>query len=258
MTTPAKPLVAANWKMHKTSREAIAFVRELLALEPEYTRVDAVICPPFTALAAVHEALGKSPVELGAQTMWYADAGAYTGEISPGMLVAAGVRWVILGHSERRKYSCEADKTVNLKIRAALAHGIKPIVAVGDTSAEHEAGLTIERVIAQTRAAFSGISIADVARCVIAYEPIWAIGTGQSDSPKDANAVMGEIRGAVAGLERTRILYGGSAEPGTIGNLVAQPQIDGVLVGGAGLEASSFAALLDKAWSAPLSGQVSM
>ena len=247
MIPPTRPLVAANWKMHKTVPEAIAFVRDLVALEPDCGHVDAIICPPFTALAAVRDALGESPVELGAQTMWYADSGAFTGEISPRMLLDSGVRWVVLGHSERRQFCGELDEAINRKIRAALVYGITPIVCVGDTPAEHAAGLTLDRVIAQTRAAFSGMSVDHVARCVVAYEPIWAIGTGRSEGPNDANAVMGEIRGAVAGLDRTRILYGGSVEPATIRCLVAQPHIDGALVGGAGLEASSFAALLDEA-----------
>ena len=255
--TSTKPLVVANWKMHKTAFEAIAFVRELLALKPDCSHVDAVICPPFTALAAVHDALGISPIEVGAQTMWYADSGAFTGEISPRMLLESGVRWVVLGHSERRQYCGEVDETINRKIRAALAHGIIPIVAVGDTPAEHAAGITLERVAEQTRAAFDGMNADEVARCVVAYEPIWAIGSGQSDSPEVANAVMGEIRGAVPGLDRTRILYGGSVEPATIRSLVAQPHIDGALVGGASLEASSFVALLDESRGRALSGQAS-
>jgi triosephosphate isomerase len=180
--------------------------------------------------------------------MWYADSGAFTGEISPPMLLESGVRWVTLGHSERRKFCGETDAMINQKIRAALAHFITPIVAVGDTAAEHAAGITFERVIAQVRAAFSGISAAAVARCVVAYEPIWAIGkTGQSERPQDANATLGAIRGAIAGFERTRILYGGSVEPATIADLVAQPHIDGALVGGAGLNPRSYAALLANA-----------
>ncbi len=247
MIGPTRPLVAANWKMHKTVGEAVAFVSELRALGPDCAQVDAVICPPFTALAAVRDALGESPFELGAQTMSYADSGAFTGEISPRMLLDSGVRWVIVGHSEVRKFCGETDETINWKIRAALAHGITPIVAVGDSATEHVAGMTFERVIAQARAAFSGISAAEVARCVVAYEPIWAIGTGRSERPQDANATLGEIRGAVAGLERTRILYGGSVEPATIADLVAQPHIDGALVGGAGLNPRSYAALLENA-----------
>lgn len=247
MTASMKFLVAANWKMHKTAAEAVAFARELLAREPDCAQVDAVIFPPFTALAAVREALGESRVELGAQTMWYADSGAFTGEISPRMLLESGVLWVILGHSERRRFCGETDELINRKIRAALAHGITPVVAVGDTRAEHAAGKTFERVIAQARAAFRGISAADVARCVVAYEPIWAIGTGAGERPEDANATMGEIRGAVKGFEGTRILYGGSVEPATIQSLVAQPHIDRALVGGASLDAHSYAALLANA-----------
>jgi triosephosphate isomerase len=250
MTEPTRPLVVANWKMHKTVAEAIAFVRELLALGPDCAQVDAVICPPFTALAAARDALGESPVELGAQTMWYADSGAFTGEISPPMLLESGVRWVILGHSERRQFCGETDEMINHKIRAALAHGITPIVAVGDTAAEHAAGTTFERVVTQVRAAFRGISAADVVRCVVAYEPIWVIGTGKGERPQGANATMGEIRGAVAGLERTRLLYGGSVEPETIAELVAQRHIDGALVGGAGLDPRSYAKLLTNAAAA--------
>ena len=252
-----KPLVVANWKMHKTALEAIDFVRDLLAFQLDCTHVDAVICPPFTALAAVHDALGVSPVELGAQTMCYAESGAFTGEISPRMLLDSGVRWVVLGHSEPRRYCGELDATINRKIRAALAHGITPFVAVGDSPAEHAAGITLERVVEQTRAAFDGIGAGEVAHCVVAYEPIWAIGSGKSDSPEAANAVMGEIRGAVAGLDRTRILYGGSVEPATIRRLVAQPHIDGALVGGASLEAGSFVALLDDAQGGALIAQAS-
>jgi len=241
------PLVAGNWKMHKTIPEAVAFVRELHALGPDCTRVDAVVCPPFTALAAVRDALAGSPVALGAQTMWYTDSGAFTGEVSPVMLRDCGVGWVVLGHSERRQFCGELDDLINRKIGAALAHGIVPIVAVGETAEEHAAGLTHERVVTQTRAAFAGIPPADVARCVVAYEPLWAIGTGQTDSPAGANAVMGEIRAAVAGLGDIRILYGGSVKPENIGSFVAQPNIDGALVGGASLDPRSFAALLANA-----------
>ena len=241
------PLVAGNWKMHKTVPEAVAFVRELRALGPDTSHVDAVVCPPFTALAAVRDALAGSRVALGAQTMWYADSGAFTGEISPLMLRDCGVDWVLLGHSERRQYCGEHDDTINRKVRAALAHGIVPIVAVGETAAEHSAGLARERVLTQTRAAFDDMPAADVARCVVAYEPIWAIGTGQTDTPDGANAVMGEIRAALPGLKDVRILYGGSVKPENIGSFVAQPNIDGALVGGASLEPRSFAALLANA-----------
>jgi triosephosphate isomerase len=242
-----KTLVVGNWKMNKTPAEAIQFIHELRGLDPDLSNADGVVCPPFVALNDVRFALGDSAIGLGAQTMHYADHGAFTGEVSPPMLVAVGARWVILGHSERRAYSGETDAAINKKIPAALAHGITPIVAVGETLEEHEAGLAISRVVSQIQAAFAGIAEADVARCVVAYEPIWAIGTGKVDSPTNANATMGAIRAAVAGLESTRLLYGGSAKADNIGALVAQRHIDGALVGGASLDPKSFAALLQNA-----------
>jgi triosephosphate isomerase (TIM) len=241
------PLIAGNWKMHKTIPEALGFVRELLALGPDCRSADAVVCPAFTALAAVRDARAGSPVALGAQTMWYAESGAFTGEVSPLMLRDCGVTWVVLGHSERREFCGEIDDTINRKIAAALKHGITPIVAVGETADEHAAGFTRDRVVTQIRGAFAGIPMGDVARSVVAYEPLWAIGSGQSDSPEGANAVMGEIRAAVAGLADVRILYGGSVKPENVGSFVAQPNIDGALVGGASLDPRSFAALLANA-----------
>jgi triosephosphate isomerase len=240
-------LVVGNWKMFKTPVEAVRFVHELRALEPDLTSAEAVICPPFVALSAVGDALAGSAIGLGAQTMHWADSGAFTGEISPPMLLACNATWVILGHSERRAYAGETDATINRKIPAALAHGITPIVAVGETNEEHAAGLARDRVVAQIRAAFAGISAADAARCVVAYEPIWAIGTGNVDTPESANAIMGAIRGAVDGLAGTRILYGGSVKPDNIAALVGQEHIDGALVGGASLDPVSFNALLRNA-----------
>jgi triosephosphate isomerase len=242
-----KTLVVGNWKMHKSPADAVRFVHELRALDPDLQYADAVICPPFIGLGAVGEALGGGPIGLGAQTMHWATSGAFTGEISPTMLVACGVGWVILGHSERRAFAGESDLTINRKISAALEHGITPIVAVGETHEEHAAGLARDRVVAQTRAAFAGFAAADVARCVVAYEPIWAIGTGNVEDPRDANAIMGEIRAAVDGLQSTRLLYGGSVKPDNIGVLVEQDQIDGALVGGASLDPTSFAALVRNA-----------
>jgi triosephosphate isomerase len=242
-----KTLVVGNWKMHKAPDDAVRFVHELRALAPELTYADAVICPPFVALAAVAAALDGSTVGLGAQTMHWAQSGAFTGEISPTMLAACGVGWVILGHSERRALAGETDLSINRKITAALDHGLTPIVAVGETHEEHSAGLARDRVVAQTRAAFAGLAADDVGRCVVAYEPIWAIGTGNIDDPHDANTIMGEIRGAVAGLQRARLLYGGSVKPDNIAALVEQEHIDGALVGGASLDPASFAALLRNA-----------
>jgi triosephosphate isomerase len=244
---PRKPLVAGNWKMHKTLAETVAFVRDLRARALPLGAVDALVCPPYTALAAARDALAGSGVALGAQNVCWAEQGAFTGEISAPMLVELGVSWVVIGHSERRAYFGELDERINEKIRAALAHGITPIVAVGETAEEHAAGVAVDRVRDQIAVAFAGIAPADVARCVVAYEPIWAIGTGSADSPPEANAIMGAIRAAVRGLEDVRMLYGGSVKPDNIAAFVAQPDIDGGLVGGASLDPASFAALLEGA-----------
>ncbi|HZO93448.1 MAG TPA: triose-phosphate isomerase [Candidatus Baltobacteraceae bacterium] len=242
--TRRKPLIAGNWKMHKTIAETRAFIAALREHELRLDEVDAVICPPFTALAAAGEALRGTAIGLGAQNVCWAESGAYTGEISPRMLVELGVRWVVIGHSERRAMFGELDERINEKLRAALAHGITPILAVGETAEEHVAGRARDKVRWQVEAAFAGIDAGDVARCVVAYEPIWAIGTGHADTPESANAIMGEIRAAVAGLQDVRVLYGGSVKPENLAAFVAQPNIDGGLVGGASLEPASFAALL--------------
>jgi triosephosphate isomerase (TIM) len=241
------PLIVGNWKMHKTVAETTAFVRDVRARKLPFGEVDAVICPPFTALAAAHDALQGSALGLGAQNMHWAEQGPYTGEISPLMLLELGVQWAVLGHSERRALCGEVDERINQKVRAALAHGITAIVAVGETADEHRAGAALARVRAQVTAAFAGIPPGDVARCVVAYEPIWAIGTGTADTPSEANALMGEIRYIVPGLEDVRLLYGGSVKPDNIAAFLAQPNIDGGLVGGASLEPASFTALLEEA-----------
>ena len=240
-----RPLIAANWKMHKTVADGLAFVGAFLAGgDADGELVDVVIAPPFTALFSIAEALNGTSVALGAQTMHYAQQGAFTGEISPLMLRDLGVTYVILGHSERREHYGEMDADVNLKMKSALAHGITPIVAVGETAAEHELGLTHERVVTQARAAFEDIAPGDIAQCVVAYEPIWAIGTGHSDTPENANAVMGTIRACLPALADVRILYGGSVKPETIAAFMAQPNIDGGLVGGASLTVESFGPLV--------------
>ncbi len=242
-----RPLIVGNWKMHKTVAQTVTFIEELRKSRLPLAEVDAVICPPFTSLEAARNALAGSPIGLGAQNMHWAPEGPFTGEISPLMLVELGVRWVVLGHSERRAMFGELDERVNEKVRAALAYGITPIVAVGETAEEHAAGEALAKVQFQVRAAFSGIPPADVARCVVAYEPIWAIGTGHADSPQQANAIMGEIRRAVHGLADVRLLYGGSMKPENVTAFVAQPNIDGGLVGGASLDPASFVALLEGA-----------
>jgi triosephosphate isomerase len=241
-----RPLIAGNWKMHKTVAETRALIRELRAADLPHD-VDIVVAPPFTALAAAHDELRESHIGLGAQTMNDATHGAFTGEISPVMLEELGVRFVILGHSERRMHCGETDAAVNLKVRAALAHGLTPIVAVGETRDEHAAHRTRERVTAQVRAAFAEVSVPDVMRCVVAYEPIWAIGTGLIDDPENAGDVIGEIRAAVEGLEHARLLYGGSMKGENAAALMAQPNVDGGLVGGASLTASGFLAVVNAA-----------
>jgi len=241
-----RPLIVGNWKMHKTVAETRALLSELCAAElPRGVQV--VAAPPFTALAAAGEALRGSAIELGAQTMHYADSGPFTGEISPVMLRELGVDWVVLGHSERRAHCNENDDDVALKVRAALAHDITPIVAVGESAVEHERDETIGKVTFQARAAFAGLRAAEVAKCVVAYEPIWAIGTGRNDEPESADAVIAEIRAAVDGLQNARCLYGGSMNAENAAALMEQPQIDGGLVGGASLKARSFLAIVEAA-----------
>jgi triosephosphate isomerase len=239
-----RPLIVGNWKMHKT----LAQTRELLqalrahALPPE---VDVVVCPPFTALAAASEELHGSRIALGAQTMHEEEQGAFTGEVSPIMLRELSVSYVILGHSERRRFSCETNESIARKVRAALAHDITPIVAVGETAEEHERGLAIELAVSRTRAAFAELTQQDVARCVVAYEPIWAIGTGLVDEPSGANVVMGAIRHCLPGLQKARILYGGSMKADNAVALAKQSNIDGGLIGGASLTAQAFLAIIE-------------
>ena len=244
MSKARKPLIAGNWKMHKTVAETRAFFAELRERALPLDDVDAVICPPFTALAAAHDDVAETNIGLGAQNVSWAPEGAFTGEVSAPMLAELGVRWVVIGHSERRALFGELDVRVNEKARIALAYGITPIVAVGETAEQHAAGLARDTVHAQVIAAFDGMPAGDVARCVLAYEPIWAIGTGHAETPDGANTTMGEIRGAVDGLQNVRILYGGSMNPGNVASFVAQPNIDGGLVGGASLDPASFAELL--------------
>ncbi len=238
-----KPLIAGNWKMHKTIAQTRAFVRELAAcVIPE--DVDVAIAPPFTSMPAAREELGTSRIALAAQTMHDFAHGPFTGEVSAPMLVELGIRYVILGHSERRAFCAESDDGINRKVRSALTHGMTPIVAVGETAEEHALGETHAKVTLQTRAAFEGVAPEDVARCVVAYEPIWAIGTGLVDSPENANDVIARIRASVAGLAHARILYGGSMKGDNAAALMAQPQIDGGLIGGASLTADAFGAVI--------------
>jgi triosephosphate isomerase len=240
---PRRPLIAGNWKMNKTGAEARTLVRTLREF-PLPSGVDVVVAPPFTALAAVAQELDGSGIGLAAQNVHEGESGAFTGEISAPMLRELGVTYVIVGHSERRAYNAENDDSVNRKVRAALHYGLTPIVAIGETRDEHEDGLTVAVVTAQVHIAFANVSEHDVARCVVAYEPIWAIGSGLSDSPENANHVIAQIRAAVPGLELARILYGGSMKPDNAAALMAESDIDGGLIGGASLDAASFAAIV--------------
>ncbi|HVA33370.1 MAG TPA: triose-phosphate isomerase [Candidatus Baltobacteraceae bacterium] len=206
-----------------------------------------VLLPPFTALALAAARMSGTRVALGAQTMHWELHGPFTGEIAAPMLLEFGVEYVLLGHSERRAYCNETDRTVNLKVATALAQGLAPIVAVGESEQERAAGQTDERVVAQTRAALNGIAKPMLERIVLAYEPIWAIGTGKNCDPAEADRVMGVIRRCVPGLENAPILYGGSMKPENVGAYMARPNVNGGLVGGASLDPKGFAALIEGA-----------
>lgn len=240
------PLIAGNWKMYKTVGEATTLVRDLLAGLGELSDREAIVCPPFTALAAVAALVADSPLGLGAQNLYPEAQGAFTGEVSPPMLVDIGCRYVIIGHSERRQYFGESDAFVNRKLRAALAHGLRPIVCVGESKPQRDAGQAEPIVMAQVRAALLEVPPDQMADVVIAYEPIWAIGTGDTATPADAQAMHAAIRATLAELygaeiaATVRIQYGGSVKPDNIDELMAQPDIDGALVGGASLQAASF------------------
>jgi triosephosphate isomerase len=239
--------------MYKTVADAIDLAQEVRDAVRDINTVDVVLCPPFTALAAVREVLAGSNVGLGAQNMYWAEQGAFTGEISPVMLKELG-DYVIIGHSERRQFFGETDDGVNNKIKAALAHNITPIVCVGENLAQNEAGETAAFVGGQVNAAFAGLSGEEAATVIVAYEPIWAIGTGKNADPPTANRIIGlSIRGALAELYRedvaqqVRVQYGGSVKPDNVESFMAQPDIDGALVGGASLKLESFLPLVKAA-----------
>lgn len=248
-----RPIIAANWKMHHDHLVAIQVVQKLsYRLEhDDYDGCDVVVCPPFTDLRTLQTLIesDKIPIGLGAQNCHWEDKGAFTGEVSPPMLKRLGLGYVIVGHSERRQLFGETDGTVNKKLAAVLEHEMIPIVCVGETLEEREAGRTDARVDAQTRLAFEGVSADAAGRCVLAYEPIWAIGTGRNATPDDANDTIGSIRGVLRDLygetaDAIRIQYGGSVKPGNIAELMAMPEIDGALVGGASLDPDDFARIV--------------
>ena len=248
-----RPIMAGNWKMHHTHLEAIAVVQKLgYRLEPaDYERTEVVVCPAFTALRSVQTLIEADhlPILLGAQNVFWEEKGAYTGEVSPVMLAKLSVTYVIVGHSERRQYFGETDESVNRKVKAVLAHGMTPIMCVGETLEEREAGETEATVSRQVQGGLEGLAPDQVGGMVIAYEPIWAIGTGRNATPEDANETIGVIRSMVAGLAgeaaaAIRIQYGGSVKPGNVAALMAMPEIDGALVGGASLDADEFARII--------------
>ncbi|MCC6191813.1 MAG: triose-phosphate isomerase [Anaerolineales bacterium] len=248
-----KPVVAANWKMNKTVTEAAELAREVLASIESYVGVERVICPSFVALPAVAAVLAGSGVGVGAQNMYWEASGAFTGEVSPAMLTGL-CQYVIVGHSERRQRFGETDETVNKKVKAALPYGLTPIICVGENLAENEAGQTAAVVVRQIRGAYAGLPADQAAKTIVAYEPVWAIGTGRAATPAGANAVIGlHIRGALAELysssaaDALRIQYGGSVTAANAVELMSQPDIDGALVGGASLKPAEFAEIVKAA-----------
>ncbi len=249
-----KPIIAGNWKMFHDHFTAIQVTQKLSYLldKKDYDQVDVVLCPPFTDLRSVQTTIDSDrlPIKLGAQNCYWEKEGAFTGEVSPPMLAKLTVSYVIVGHSERREIFGETDEWVNRKVRAVLAAGMTPIVCVGETLEEREAGATEGKVLGQVAAAFAGVAKDAVGGSVVAYEPIWAIGTGRNATPEDAEATIAVIRGAVveaageAAGESVRIQYGGSVKPGNIAELMARPGIDGALVGGASLDPEDFARIV--------------
>ena len=245
-----KKLIAANWKMYKTPDEAYGFFRDFLPLVANHDRDEIVVCPPYIDLCAAVDAVKGSKVAIGAQNLYWEKEGAYTGEVCPGMLLAVGCTNAIIGHSERRQYFGETDDMVNFKLKAALEAGITPIVCVGEVLEEREAGLTEDVLRRQCLRAFHAISGKKASKLVVAYEPVWAIGTGKTATPQLAAEAHSLIRGEAMkafGAEladNLRILYGGSVKPENAKALMSEEEIDGALVGGASLDPKSFAAIV--------------
>lgn len=248
-----KPIIAGNWKMYKTFDEAVEFAEAVREKIPSEEMVDSVICAPALYLPTLVDIAVETDLAIGAQNMHYENEGAFTGEISPAQLAAINVDYVILGHSERREYFNETDEAINKKVKAALSHGIVPIICCGETLEEREAGQTENKVSNQVKAALEGFTEEEVKHMVIAYEPIWAIGTGKTATADDANKVCGKIREVVEELfgsetaQEIRIQYGGSVKPENIEELLSKEHIDGALVGGASLTVDSYLALLNSA-----------
>ena len=245
-----RPLIAGNWKMNTDLKQGVDLVLKIRDLVKGCGSVDCVIAPPFTAIHHLSHLLADSGIELGAQDIFWEKSGAYTGEVSGEMLVSVGCKHVIIGHSERRQFFGETDETVNKKVLAALRHGLKPIMCVGESLDEREAGKTIKTVCSQVTRGLTGLSGSALRDITVAYEPLWAIGTGRTASPQQAEEVHNSIRGLLyelfdaATVKETRIIYGGSVKADNIDELMAQPNIDGALVGGASLKAEDFARIV--------------
>jgi triosephosphate isomerase len=245
-----RPLIAANWKMNKTVDESVDFIEVFLPMVSGVEDVDVVIAPPFVSLMPASRALAGSTVALAAQNMHWEDSGAYTGEVSPVMLRDIGCRYVILGHSERRQFFGEGDGEVSRKVAAALREGIIPILCVGETLGERDYGKTFDTVGGQIEGGLAGVDLESGQELVLAYEPVWAIGTGKTASPEEAQEVQSFARGELARVfgndvaGSIRILYGGSVKPDNAGTLMNMPDIDGALVGGASMEPESFAGII--------------
>ena len=241
-----RPFMAGNWKMHKGIGDATALASELVTSTNNMTDIDIAVAPPYSSLAAVRQALAGSEIGLAAQNMHWENEGAYTGEVSPVMVKDAGCKYAILGHSERRQYFGETDRNVNRKTLAAISHKLTPIVCVGETEEERDRGVTFVVVDRQINGALADVASSQLPEIVIAYEPVWAIGTGRTATPAQAQEVHQAIRsrlGALFGVEEAqevRILYGGSVKPNNVDELMAEADIDGALVGGASLDAASF------------------
>jgi triosephosphate isomerase len=243
---PRRPLIAGNWKMNTDRASAVALAGGIAQRAAEFPHLDLLVCPPFAYLSAVADALGRARVALGAQNMYHEKNGAFTGEISAAMLLDLGCKYVILGHSERRHILGETDADVNKKTLAALAVGLTPIVCVGELLSEREAGQTATVIRRQFDGSLAGVGPEAIGRVVIAYEPVWAIGTGKVATPQQAEEVHADLRGLLAkryneqAADGVRILYGGSVKPDNAGELLSQPNIDGALIGGASLTANDF------------------
>jgi triosephosphate isomerase len=247
------PLVAGNWKLNKTAAEAKALINEMLPGLEAVATVENLICPPFLAIPAAAELLKGSKVALGAQNVFWEEKGAFTAEVAPNM-VAEFCRYVIIGHSERRAYFGETDETVNKRVKAAMAHELIPVVCVGETLAQNEAGETNVVVSRQMRDGLAGLTVANASELVIAYEPVWAIGTGKAAYPDDASRVIGKaIRPVLTDLfgeeiaQGVRVLYGGSVKPGNAAEFFSEEEVDGALVGGASLKAADFIGITEAA-----------